>query len=87
MSEQQLQQLEDVRSETATGLISVFVPADTEMCHVTQKLTKEVNAANNIKDPRNRRSVQRALNILMPQIKNLKNSGSTGTALFVGQCI
>lgn len=78
-----LEELREIRG-TATQLISLYIPPGTQIHDVMAQLRSEYGQASNIKSKSTMKNVTGALESAMQAIKNFKDPGEHGLAVFVG---
>ena len=67
-----------------TSFVSYFIPYKSEMSQSITQLNNELRTASNIKDRKNRQSVQKALRSTIETLKGIKLVPDNGIALFAG---
>ena len=82
-----LTNLKNAKSTTATGLISVLIPADYNIWLVISKLKTEISTASNIQDKNNKKNVIIALKMIIKRLQSISDKThikSNGIALYTG---
>src|SRR3989344_783015 len=67
-----------------TELVTVLVPAGTNINIITRQLESEKSTASNIKSKSTRKNVTEALEMIIREIKNMKQTPENGLAIFCG---
>jgi peptide chain release factor subunit 1 len=80
---QRLLKLRQLRG-SGTSIVSLIIPAKTQICAINAHITKELSTASNVKDKCNRKSIIDALKSTNALFKNIKNIPSNGIATFAG---
>ncbi len=78
-----LEELKEARG-SATQLISLYIPPDTQIHDVVAQLRNEYGQAQNIKSKGTMKNVTSALESAIQALKNFKNPGPHGVVVFVG---
>ncbi|MFW5847059.1 MAG: peptide chain release factor 1, partial [Nanoarchaeota archaeon] len=78
-----VEQLKSIRG-SHTELISVLVPADTDINTVQKQLEAEKSTAKNIKSTSTRKNVIEALEKIVRELKEMKKTPENGLALYCG---
>ncbi|MEI6849677.1 MAG: peptide chain release factor aRF-1 [archaeon] len=81
--EELLALLENIRG-SHTELVTVLIPFGTNIHQVSTQLTAEAGTAENIKSKATRTSVVTALEMIIRELKNYKQTPTNGLALFCG---
>ncbi len=69
---------------SGTSLVTLIARAGTKAADLSQLITKEIGAATNIKDRKNRNGVLDALRSIHQYTKSLSSLPETGVAIFAG---
>ncbi|KAL6060688.1 translation termination factor eRF1 [Balamuthia mandrillaris] len=80
---QVVERLEQSRGD-GTSLITLMIPANHQLAAVSKLLSQEMSASSSIKSTTNRKSVQSALKSIQHRVKQLRNPGPNGLAIFCG---
>ncbi|KAL6045447.1 translation termination factor eRF1 [Balamuthia mandrillaris] len=80
---QVVERLERSRGD-GTSLITLMIPANHQLAAVSKLLSQEMSASSSIKSTTNRKSVQSALKSIQHRVKQLRNPGPNGLAIFCG---
>jgi len=67
-----------------TELVTVLIPAGTNIHQVSTQLASEAGTAENIKSKATRTAVVTALEMIIRELKNYKQTPSTGLAIYCG---
>ncbi len=81
--EEQIEELEAVRGRH-TELVTVMIPAGFNINQVTKQLEAEKSTAANIKSKQTRSAVTDSLDMIIRNIKNMKQTPPNGLALYAG---
>ncbi|MEK6928555.1 MAG: peptide chain release factor aRF-1 [Nanoarchaeota archaeon] len=90
MTQKQRQELEELVSllenirGTHTELVTVLIPAGTNIHQVSAQLSSEAGTAENIKSKQTRTAVVTALETIIRELKNYKQTPPNGLAIFCG---
>ena len=80
---QRLQELKEYKG-SGTSIVSIIVPAKTQISAITAHITKELSTASNVKDKCNRKSIIDALKSTTAFYKEMKEIPANGIATFAG---
>lgn len=80
---QRLQQLKEFKG-SGTSIVSMIIPARTQISAITAHITKELSTASNVKDKCNRKSIIDALKSTSAFYKTMKEIPPNGIATFAG---
>jgi len=78
-----ISQLKDIRG-SHTELVTVLIPAGTNIHQVSNQLAAEAGTAENIKSKATRNAVVTALETIIRELKNYKMTPANGLAIFCG---
>ncbi len=78
-----LKNLSEMRGE-GTTLVSLLIPARSQLSLSRQHIVKEMSEASNIKSRQTRQAVQRALRSVKASLDSMGNVASYGIALYAG---
>ncbi len=78
-----IQLLENIKG-SHTELVTVLIPAGTNIHHVSNQLTTEAGTAENIKSKATRTAVVTALETIIRELKNYRQTPKNGLAIFCG---
>lgn len=78
-----LQELKEYKG-SGTSIVSMIVPAKTQISTITAHITKELSTASNVKDKCNRKSIIDALKSTTAFYKGMKEIPANGIATFAG---
>src|SRR3989344_5766425 len=67
-----------------TELVTVLVPAGYNLNAITRQLESEKSTASNIKSKQTRKAVTEALEMIIREIKNMRETPPNGLAIYCG---